>query len=274
MAFPPISPEVLSPTYWGGVDIHDPETHRPDNITSYDVTHVSLRTDIMASVQLSLALTGVRRNEASEMSNAFGANFGPTSDQLADGRAVIIEGEILRLHVGEDGEPVACPEYDSGLRAEYEGSPLTRPYLRAWADHLGEAGLGYEESGLNEGSLYHLRYFSFGVLARMRRGDNGRPMVMYNFDAARVDAKGLVSVGPHAEKQSRIATRLPITVGKTLIRPVDTCAGVEMRDIERIKSISMVPPPGSGERKERRKPLAERVREPAHVRTGLALPEH
>lgn len=234
--------ELLSPEYWGGVDIDNPNhfAFPLDTVTSH-----TRRDHSFAANSLRLCLTRVLRGNYTEASSHIQPEFGPDLQQHADGTVIVIDSEQLRKWTPTDSGlvSVTSPTFPND-------SPRIRtPFAEYWRenqeieDFVNLRHFGQEEAYFRDESAMYSRTVDWGVLLSRRNGT--RIAVKFPLAVPRASMVGIL-IPPRSSR----AESLPIDIGLAEPIPASILDTSATRRIHRVKDIRIVRPAGGSREKD------------------------
>ena len=267
----PANPDLITPEYWGGIDITNPNHFMgvPDTLIS--ATRKEHRT---AAENLACCLQQVIRGDFVE-TGSLGNEFSPSPSTLADGTVVVIDCEHLMkwTYPNEDIEWQAPDPVGKGI-------PIQAPFAEHWKNQQSNIGsstesqhFGDERASFPELHTLYGRYLEWGVLFSRTRKETDevtRYLATWAFCAAKAGPKGLYV--PHGGNVIfRRIELLPIDVGAACARPELDIVTCGIRAIERVREVKTIHP-ANGNR-EKSPSLRERIGELAKGGLGkIVLP--
>jgi len=255
--------ELLSPAYWGGVDIENP------NHFAFPPTPITLHTrreHRLAATSLKLCLSRVLRGNYTETSSLLRPEFEPDQQQLADGTVIAIDSEQLRKWTLIDSgvKAVGGPSFPND-------SPRIRtPFAEYWRENQTVEDLvnlrhfAQEDAIFHEESAMYSRTVDWGVL--LSRRDGTRIAVTFPLAVPRASTVGIL-----IPSRSSIADGLPIDIGLAEPVPPSQLDPRATRRIQRVKDIRVVRPAGGS--REKAPSMTEKLKIAAEKLGRTAVPK-
>lgn len=212
-------PELLTPEYWGGVDINNPNYFAGPYIEPATPSRSERRE---AAGELAQVLAGVVKSGGTELRSHMEPEFDPSRIQLEDGSIVILDREFLLRQFNHQGTKKPFTQPHPG----YASPPITSPYVDYWRSNIGFVATGGSNNFGNEVAIFESeeamygRYLSWGVLTTAKSGL--RMVCTWAISAPQYCAEsGGISIPLAGNRWAgyRTARSLPLDVGVAIPNP-------------------------------------------------------
>ncbi len=227
--------ELLSPEYWGGVDINNPNHFTVPYVEPTTPTRSEHR---IAAGQLARVLTDIVNDGGTEFKSHMRPEFDPSNTQLEDGSVVILDQEQLYKWVDRKDKKDS-PRYPRTS----DTPPITSPFVDYWRSNLGfvkpggSTHFGDEEAFFEAEEAMYGRHLSWGVLTTAKSGL--RMICTWGISVPKYrEGLGVGVLG--GDKWFRLARALPLEVGVAEAHPQLDLEVVTVRSIQRVSEIRVV----------------------------------
>ncbi|HYF96759.1 MAG TPA: hypothetical protein VD947_01835 [Patescibacteria group bacterium] len=225
--------KLISPEYWGGVDIKDAsQFNREMPAPSY----LSIQEQAAADLVLATCLGEVMHGNFAETPYWPDENFNPSEGELGDGTVIIVDSESLMRRSYAPGQDREWPE-----RHEPTGTRLgTTDFCDIWKSHQpvdSETPIfGEEQASFPAEKIMYDRALQWGVLVTQK---SKRLVSTCGFELPRVRSNR-VFMPSRRDKMLRRADAMPIPFQKTTTSPELHLDDSSIRGMNRVRGIHIV----------------------------------
>lgn len=230
-------PELLTPQFWNGVDINNPNHFMG---ISPDYIAATKKEQRVAADHLASCLHQVLSGDFTEVKASVGNEFF-ADESVQDGTVVVLDREhLLKFLPANPRDRDASQEKPVG-----SGVPIDKPYANHWRDQQ-PAGIsdhfGEESAHFPDVDAQYSRHLSWGVLvSRKKSKESGerRYLATWAFCAARSSSNG-ISIPTGGPYYFRCLETLPLDIQIARPLPSVQLQSGTTRMVERIRDIHIV----------------------------------